>query len=321
MQLVAGRITRPHGVRGEVAVHIRTDEPDRRFVVGAVLATDPPESGPLRIESVRDRTRAGSWSASPATRTGPARSRSSASGCWSTRRRSSDPDAFYDHELVGLVAVDDVGSTIGKVADVLHQPGHDLLVVEREDGPAALVPFVAAIVPQVDVAAGRLVVHAPPGLLDDAGADDDADPDQRGPDVRVDVITIFPDYLTPLGLSLVGKARENGVLDLRVHDLRDWTTDRHRSVDDTPYGGGPGMVMRPEPWTQALETVSGGRDGAARPRLVIPTPTGRPFTHAVAAELAARAVADDRVRTLRGHRPPRGRGGGHLARGRRDLPG
>jgi len=103
--------------------------------------------------------------------------------------------------------------------------------------------------------------------------------------VRVDVVTIFPDYLAPLELSLVGRAREHGVLDLRVHDLREWTTDRHRSVDDTPYGGGAGMVMRPEPWTRALEGVAGG--GTERPRLVIPTPTGRPFTQAVAAELAA----------------------------------
>jgi tRNA (guanine37-N1)-methyltransferase len=105
-------------------------------------------------------------------------------------------------------------------------------------------------------------------------------------DVRVDIVTIFPDYLAPLRLSLVGKAQENGVLDLRVHDLRDWTTDRHRSVDDTPYGGGAGMVMRPEPWMAALEEVVGGRESSVRPRLVIPTPAGRPFTQGVAAELA-----------------------------------
>jgi len=105
--------------------------------------------------------------------------------------------------------------------------------------------------------------------------------------VRVDVLTIFPDYLAPLELSLVGKARENGLLDLRVHDLRRWTTDRHRSVDDTPYGGGAGMVMRPEPWSQAIEAVCGGRGGSVRPRLVVPTPAGRLLTQAVAAELAA----------------------------------
>jgi tRNA (guanine37-N1)-methyltransferase len=71
--------------------------------------------------------------------------------------------------------------------------------------------------------------------------------------MRIDVITIFPDYLAPLGLSLAGKARDKGLLDLHVHDLRSWTHDRHRTVDDTPYGGGAGMVMKPEPWGEALD--------------------------------------------------------------------
>jgi tRNA (guanine37-N1)-methyltransferase len=109
--------------------------------------------------------------------------------------------------------------------------------------------------------------------------------------MRVDVVSIFPDYLDPLRLSLVGKAIDAGRIALSVHDLRDWTTDRHRTVDDTPYGGGPGMVMRPEPWGAALDTLvpaagEGTADGAV-PRLVIPTPAGRPFTQAVAEEYAA----------------------------------
>ncbi|HEY7813888.1 MAG TPA: tRNA (guanosine(37)-N1)-methyltransferase TrmD, partial [Nakamurella sp.] len=104
--------------------------------------------------------------------------------------------------------------------------------------------------------------------------------------MRLDVVTIFPDYLDPLRLSLVGKAAQAGLLDLRVHDLRDHTHDRHRSVDDTPYGGGPGMVMRPEPWGEALDAVLSGTE--EQPTLVVPTPAGRPFTQAVAAELAAK---------------------------------
>jgi len=104
--------------------------------------------------------------------------------------------------------------------------------------------------------------------------------------VRVDVVTIFPDYLAPLDLSLVGRARERGLLDVRVHDLRDWTHDRHRTVDDTPYGGGAGMVMRPEPWGEALDTLAPpGTDHP--PTLVIPTPAGRPFDQLVAERLAA----------------------------------
>jgi tRNA (guanine37-N1)-methyltransferase len=97
--------------------------------------------------------------------------------------------------------------------------------------------------------------------------------------MRVDIITIFPDYFSPLELSLIGKARTTGLLDLAVHDLRTWTSDVHRTVDDTPYGGGPGMVMRPEPWSQALDAVGPGT-------LIVPSPVGRPFTQADAHELA-----------------------------------
>jgi tRNA (guanine37-N1)-methyltransferase len=102
--------------------------------------------------------------------------------------------------------------------------------------------------------------------------------------VRIDVVTVFPDYLAPLRLSLIGRAVADGLIDLRVHDLRRWTTDRHRTVDDTPYGGGPGMLMRPEPWGEALDEVLS--DGAS-PRLVVPTPAGTPFTQERAAEYAA----------------------------------
>jgi tRNA (guanine37-N1)-methyltransferase len=123
--------------------------------------------------------------------------------------------------------------------------------------------------------------------------------------VRIDVLTIFPGWFDgPLTTSLLGKAREAGTLDVRVHDLRAWTTDRHRTVDDAPYGGGAGMVMRADVWIDAAEAVwndlppeatagSGGPpDGAAsvaggpRPRTVLLTPRGRPLTQALARELA-----------------------------------
>ncbi len=103
--------------------------------------------------------------------------------------------------------------------------------------------------------------------------------------MRIDVVSIFPDYLAPLRLSLVGKAVDAGTVDLRVHDLREHTHDRHRTVDDTPYGGGPGMVMKPEPWGEALDAVLAS-DPAAVPRLVVPTPSGRRFTQQVAQEYA-----------------------------------
>ena len=101
--------------------------------------------------------------------------------------------------------------------------------------------------------------------------------------MRIDVVSIFPDYLAPLGLSLIGKARDEGLLDVRVHDLREHAHDRHRSVDDTPYGGGAGMVMKPEPWAEALSSILRS-DGSST--LVVPTPAGTPFRQTIARSLA-----------------------------------
>jgi tRNA (guanine37-N1)-methyltransferase len=110
--------------------------------------------------------------------------------------------------------------------------------------------------------------------------------------MRIDVVSIFPEYLAALDLSLIGKARQQGLLELTVTDLRQYATDRHRTVDDTPYGGGAGMVMKPEPWAQALEAALGrgpvaGMPGE-RPVLVVPSPAGEVFTQATARELAGR---------------------------------
>jgi tRNA (guanine37-N1)-methyltransferase len=101
--------------------------------------------------------------------------------------------------------------------------------------------------------------------------------------VRIDVVTIFPEFFGVLDVSLLGKARTGGILDVQVHDLRSWTSDRHRTVDDTPYGGGAGMVMKPEPWGLALDELL-RPDGSST--LVVPTPAGVPFRQATARELA-----------------------------------
>jgi tRNA (guanine37-N1)-methyltransferase len=99
------------------------------------------------------------------------------------------------------------------------------------------------------------------------------------PSMKIDIVSIFVEYFQPLRLSLVGKAIENGIIDLRIHDLREWTFDRHRTVDDTPYGGGPGMVMRPEPWGLALDALTAGQDDA---RLLVLSPSGRTFNQSIA---------------------------------------
>jgi tRNA (guanine37-N1)-methyltransferase len=116
--------------------------------------------------------------------------------------------------------------------------------------------------------------------------------------LRLEAITIFPEYFEPLRLSLIGKALESGLLTLAVRDLRDFTHDRHHSVDDTPYGGGAGMVMKPEPWGEALDAVladsapatptTPGAAGVAAPTLIFTTPTGEPFTQTIAEDLAGR---------------------------------
>jgi tRNA (guanine37-N1)-methyltransferase len=103
--------------------------------------------------------------------------------------------------------------------------------------------------------------------------------------MRIDLVTIFPDYFSPLSLSLIGKARERGVLDVRVHDLRKWTVDPHRTVDDTPYGGGPGMVMTSEPWGRALDAIA-PPGASSPPHLIVPTPSGRLFTQRLARDYA-----------------------------------
>lgn len=104
--------------------------------------------------------------------------------------------------------------------------------------------------------------------------------------MRIDVITIFPAYLQPLELSLVGKAIKGGQVELHLHDLRDYTHDRHRTVDDTPFGGGPGMVMKPEPWGEAIDAVVRSGSADVKPIIVVPTPSGDCFTQAGAASLA-----------------------------------
>lgn len=165
--VVVGRIGRPHGVRGEVTVEVRTDDPDLRFVPGAVLATDPPARGPLTIAGVH-------WhSGTLLLRIEGVSDRTAAEELRNTELvvavedlpEIDEPDSYYDHQLVGLTARHTDGSVLGEVTAVRHE-AQDLLVVRRSDGGEALVPFVAAIVPTVDVAAGFLVVDPPEGLLD-----------------------------------------------------------------------------------------------------------------------------------------------------------
>jgi 16S rRNA processing protein RimM len=170
MRLVVGRVGRPHGLRGEVAVEVRTDDPDQRFAAGSCLATVPAERGPLTVAGSR-------WhSGRLLVRFTGCEDRDAAEDLRGTvlaidsgqLAPLADPAEFYDHDLIGLQVVTLAGEPVGAVADVLHY-GQDLLVIDgsgSRSGAEILVPFVAPMVPEVDVAGGRLIIDPPPGLLD-----------------------------------------------------------------------------------------------------------------------------------------------------------
>jgi 16S rRNA processing protein RimM len=167
--VTVGRIGRAHGIRGEVSVDVRTDSPELRFADGARLTTEPAGAGPLVVAHTR-------WhSGRLLVRFDGVSDRAVAAGLRGVRLLAEvgegelpdDPDEYFDHQLLGLRAVTATGDAVGDITDVLHLPGQDLLVVRRPDNRETLVPFVADIVPEVDLAAGRVVLDPPVGLLED----------------------------------------------------------------------------------------------------------------------------------------------------------
>jgi 16S rRNA processing protein RimM len=174
MQLVVGRVGRPHGLRGDVTVEVRTDDPEQRFAAGSVLVTEPAAAGPLTVSFAR-------WhSGRLLIRFAGYQDRAAAENLRgillvvdsAELPASQDPEEFRDHELIGLDVLTTAGDQVGVVRDVLHH-GQDLLVIEgrsERSGAEILVPFVAALVPEVDVAAGRLVIDPPAGLIDPGAA-------------------------------------------------------------------------------------------------------------------------------------------------------
>ncbi|MGH8829238.1 MAG: ribosome maturation factor RimM [Jiangellaceae bacterium] len=173
MIVTVGRIGRAHGIRGEVTVEVHTDTPDERFADGAVLATEPEAAGPLTVRDAR-------WhSGRLLVSFAGVPDRSAAEALRGVRllaeigddEQTGDPEEFYDHQLVGLGVIDVSGAELGAVTEVIHVPGQDLLSVRLASGAEALVPFVAEIVPEVDLAANRIVIDPPRGLLDVSAVD------------------------------------------------------------------------------------------------------------------------------------------------------
>ncbi|MFF2730944.1 ribosome maturation factor RimM [Streptomyces sp. NPDC058008] len=190
MQLVVARIGRAHGIKGEVTVEVRTDEPELRLGPGAVLATEPAHVGPLAIETGRVH------SGRLLLRFEGVRDRTAAEALRNTlliaevdpAELPEDPDEFYDHQLMDLDVVLADGTEIGRITEISHLPSQDLFIVERPDGSEVMIPFVEEIVTGIDLDEQRVVITPPPGLIDDSEAviastrDTDEDEAEGGPE-------------------------------------------------------------------------------------------------------------------------------------------
>ncbi|MGW0131861.1 ribosome maturation factor RimM [Streptomyces sp. NPDC003299] len=169
MQLVVARIGRAHGIKGEVTVEVRTDEPELRLAPGAVLATDPASAGPLTIETGRVH------SGRLLLRFEGVSDRTAAEALRNTLLIADvDPDElpeeedeYYDHQLIDLDVVTEDGTEVGRITEILHLPSQDLFIVERPDGSEVMIPFVGEIVTEIDLAEQKAVIAPPPGLIDD----------------------------------------------------------------------------------------------------------------------------------------------------------
>lgn len=171
MQLVVARVGRAHGIKGEVTVEVRTDEPELRLGPGAVLRTDPADRGPLTIDSGRVH------SGRLLLRFVGVKDRTGAEALRNTLLIAEvdpdevpeDPEEFYDHQLMDLEVVTTAGEVVGRIEEIAHLPAQDLLIVRRADGGEVLVPFVSEIVPEIDLDAQRAVIDPPKGLLGEGG--------------------------------------------------------------------------------------------------------------------------------------------------------
>ncbi|WP_093798807.1 ribosome maturation factor RimM [Streptomyces sp. Wb2n-11] len=182
MQLVVARIGRAHGIKGEVTVEVRTDEPELRLGPGAVLATDPASAGPLTIETGRVH------SGRLLLRFAGVKDRTAAEALRNTlliaevdpQETPEDPEEFYDHQLMDLDVVLADGTGIGRITEITHLPSQDLFIVERPDGSQVMIPFVEEIVTEIDLEEQRAVIAPPPGLIDGSQAEVASSRDEAG---------------------------------------------------------------------------------------------------------------------------------------------
>jgi tRNA (guanine37-N1)-methyltransferase len=306
--IAIGIIRRPHGVRGEASVEPWTDDPSRFETLSRLFLVSPDDEEivELPIASVRrhgDRVLLGLAGIET-----PERVRDFQG--WTveipeTERLETGENEYYLYELEGLTVVDPAGETIGEVLEAVEGGGGFLLVVRDAAGRSFDVPLVRDICVEIDIEGGRIVAELPEGLHDldsaeMAGSSESARledaphtrfqeelPVRESPVLRIDVVTIFPPMFEAIrNEGIIARALRRNIIDLRVHDLRDFATDSHRSTDDEAYGGGAGMVMLAEPLFRCVEAIGEGQPEGERPRVVLLSPQGRRLSHQVAAELA-----------------------------------
>jgi len=313
-RIALGVVRRAHGVRGEASVEPWTDAVDRIGELETVTLVAPGdvETREIAIESWRVHgerilVKFAGIDSPEAVR--------DIQG-WTIEipadeARELDDDEYYLHDLAGLRLFDEAGNERGEVIEAYEAGGGVLLTVERADGHRFDLPFAADLCQEIDLEAGRIVATIPEGLEDlerlpaleeersaktasIAVAPEPAEPVAAAPmtAIRIDFVTIFPKMFEPLlAEGVIARGVKAGLLDIRVWDLRDHATDRHRSTDDEAYGGGPGMVMLGEPVFRCVEGIRATAADAepdAEPHLVMTTPQGRVFTQSVARELAGR---------------------------------
>ncbi|HXE81492.1 MAG TPA: tRNA (guanosine(37)-N1)-methyltransferase TrmD [Vicinamibacterales bacterium] len=282
--VVVGHIARPHGRSGRVLVNPSTDFPAQRFAPGAALFVK--RSGREERLTVADMQ---FHQGRPLLAFEGVSTMDAAEALAGAELRIPEADlaplpegSYYEHALVGCAVATTEGRSLGVVRTIEGSAGGTRLIV-GSGRDEIQIPLAQEICVEIDVARRRIVVDPPEGLIElnaqpQAGA-------RAGPAVRFDVVTIFPGMFgAPLAEGVVARAIERGIVTVAVHDLRDFTSDRHRTVDDVPFGGGPGMVLKPEPLFEAVEAI---RRTAGEPDAVVLTsPQGTRFTQRDAVRLS-----------------------------------
>src|SRR5947207_13148852 len=284
-QICVARIGAAHGVRGAVKLWTFTEDPLAVTRYGQLMTKD----GARQFEVTHVREAKGHLVATLkgiATREEAERLNGVELYVAREKLPETSEDEYYHADLIGLAAVDAAGEPLGRVIAIHNFGAGDIIEIAPPNGATMLLPFTNAVVPTVDLEGGRVVIELPDEIEGDDPSSVDACLSMAAETKpwRATVLSLFPDMFPgPLGVSLAGKALASGLWALEARDSRDSATDRHRSGDETPAGGGPGMVLRADVLADAIDAADIAPE---RPRLLM-SPRGRPLTQAKIVELAA----------------------------------